>query len=53
MVGRELLTICPNGEDHQGYGREIRREGGLDNGRMSMVCVSRRSTVMGMTVIMV
>lgn len=19
MVGRELLTVCPNGEDHQGH----------------------------------
>lgn len=48
MVGRELLTICPDGEDHQGYGREIRREGGLGSGRISMVCVSRRLTVKGM-----
>jgi hypothetical protein len=52
VVGRELLTICPDGEDHQGYGREIRREGGLDNGRISMVCVSRRLTVRVMMVIM-
>ncbi len=36
MVGRELHTICPNGEDHQGRGRG--RKGGsgtnkLGNGR--------------------
>lgn len=53
MVGRELLTICPDGEDHQGYGREIRREDGLGNGRISMGCVSRRLTVRWTMVIMV
>ena len=36
MVGRELHTICPNGEDHQGRGRGRRGGSGtnkLGNGR--------------------
>ena len=33
MVGRELHTICPHGEDHQGVGRErIRRNGSGNSG---------------------
>lgn len=33
MVGRELLTMCPNGEDHPGHDCREVKEHGLHNSR--------------------
>lgn len=33
MVGRELLMICPDGEDHQGHDWGGNRVEGGDDGR--------------------
>jgi hypothetical protein len=48
VVGRELHTICPLGEDHQGHDRGGRttNAGRRSNGRGSMMIVWRSSTLM-------
>lgn len=33
MVGRELLTMCPHGEDHPGHDTQEVKELGLHNSR--------------------
>lgn len=48
MVGRELHTICPLGEDHQGDDRGGRTAdfGMFSNGRRSLMIVWRSLTLM-------
>lgn len=53
MVGRELLTICPLGEDHQGDDRGGRTTGpGVSSGRGSVKIAWRSLTLTTMPCMM-
>lgn len=49
MVGRELHTICPHGEDHQGLAREIGEKSEIDkHGCGRKLDASKKSKAMTM-----
>lgn len=44
MVGRELLTMCPHGEDHPGHDCREVKELGLHNSRGPNMMIGSRSS---------